>query len=134
VGVTADNGSVTADQIAVDSDSGVASPDATVKGYLTGDGRTPNGLPVTSGIAFPGSPRIGDYALRTDYLPNRLFRWDGRRWVKIEDNVRTTLTHGSSSQTLRSGFINNTNTYTNNTGEVTERQSLSQALKPKADN
>ena len=133
-GITADNGSVTADDVIVDSDSGTVSPDATVQGYLTGDGKTPNGLPVYSGIAFPSNPLVGDYALRTDYLPNRLFRWDGRRWVKIEDNVRTTLTPGASSQTLRSGFINNTNTYINNTGEVTERQSLSQALKPKADN
>ena len=133
-GVTADNGSITADGVIVDSDSGVESPTATVQGYLTGDGKTPNGLPVYSGIAFPSNPLVGDYALRTDYLPNRLFRWDGRRWVKIEDNVRTTLTPGADSQTLRSGFINNTNTYTNNTGEVAERQSLSQALRPKADN
>lgn len=133
-GITADNGSVTADNITIDSDSGVQSPTATVQGYLTGDGKTPNGLPVYSGIAFPSNPLVGDYALRTDYLPNRLFRWDGRRWVKIEDNVRTTLTPGAGNQTLRSGFINNTNTYTNNTGEVTERQSLSQALRPKADN
>ena len=133
-GVTADNRSVTADDVIIDADAGVESPTATVQGYLTGDGKTPNGLPVYSGIAFPVDPIVGDYALRTDYLPNRLFRWDGRRWIKIEDNVRTTLTPGSSSQTLRSGFINNTSTYTNNTGEVTERQSLSQALKPKADN
>ncbi len=133
-GVTADNGSITADDTVIDSDAGIVSPSETVQGYLTGDGRAPNGLPVYSGIAFPSNPLVGDYALRTDYLPNRLFRWDGRRWVKIEDNVRTTLTPGANSQTLRSGFINNTNTFTNNTGEVTERQSLSQALKPKADN
>jgi hypothetical protein len=133
-GVTADDGTVTGDTGIIDAAGGTMSPDATVQGYLTGDGKTPNGLPVYSGIAFPSNPLVGDYALRTDYLPNRLFRWDGRRWVKIEDNVRTTLTPGANSQTLRSGFINNTNTYINNTGEVTERQSLSQALKPKADN
>lgn len=133
-GITADNNSVTSDNVINDAGSGILSPSATVQGYLTGDGRAPNGLPVYSGIAFPINPLVGDYALRIDYLPNRLFRWDGRRWVKIEDNVRTTLTPGASSQTLRSGFINNTDTYINNTGEVTERQSLSQALKPKADN
>ena len=134
IGSTADDGVVTADNITVETDAGVLSPDSTVQGWLTGDGQTPNGLPVTSGIAFPPNPIVGDYALRTDYLPNRLFRWDGRRWVKIEDNVRTTLTQGPASQTLRSGFINNTNTYNNNSGAVQERQSLSQALKPKADN
>ncbi len=133
-GITADNGTITADNATSSAAQGIESPDATVQGYLTGDGKAPNGLPVYSGIAFPTNPMVGDYALRTDYLPNRLFRWDGRRWVKIEDNVRTTLTPGPSSQTLRSGFVNNTNTFTNNTGEVTERQSLSQALRPKADN
>lgn len=133
-GVTADNGSVTGDDILIGSDSGIMSPDATIQGYLTGGDSAPNGLPVYSGIAFPTSPKVGDYALRTDYLPNRLFRWDGRRWVKIQDNVRTTLTPGPESRTLRSGFINNTDTFTNRSGNVTVRQSLSQALKPKADN
>ena len=133
-GVTADNGTTTSDNVTVDADAGIQSPSSTVQGYLTGDGRAPNGLPVYSGIAFPTNPLVGDYALRTDYLPNRLFRWDGRRWVKIEDDVRTTLTPGPNNQTLRSSFVNNTNTFTNNSGEVTERQSLSQALRPKADN
>ena len=133
-GVTADNNTITADDNNIDSDSGIDSPSATVEGYLTGDGRAPNGLPVYSGIAFPTNPLIGDYALRTDYLPNRLFRWDGRRWVKIEDNVRTTLTPGPNNQTLRSGFVNNVETFTNNSGNVSVRQSLSQALRPKADN
>ena len=133
IGVTADS-NVTADSGSINGSAAVVSPDATIPGWLTGDGQTPNGLPVTSGIAFPSSPLVGDYALRTDYLPNRLFRWNGTRWVKIEDNVRTTLTPGPSNQTQRSSFVNNTDTYTNNTGNVTVRQSLSQALRPKADN
>ena len=95
---------------------------------------TPNGLPVATGIAFPTSPKTGDYALRTDYLPNRLFRFDGRRWIKIEDNVRTRLTPGPDNTTQRSRFVNDTDTFINNSGNVTVRQSLSQALKPKADN
>lgn len=133
-GVTADDGTITADGITVDADAGIAAPDAAVQGYLTGSFVPPNGLPVASGIAFPINPKVGDYALRTDYLPNRLFRWDGRRWVKIEDNVRTSLTPGSENQTLRSTFINNTETFTNSSGNVTVRQSLSKALRPEADN
>jgi hypothetical protein len=133
-GVTADNDTSTADGNIINTDAGIASPDATIHGYLTGTGGAPNGLPVYSGIAFPTNPLVGDYALRTDYLPNRLFRWDGRRWVKIEDNVRTTLTPGPNNTTLRSSFVNNTDTFINNSGNVTVRQSLSQALKPKADN
>jgi hypothetical protein len=133
-GVTADDDNVTSDTVVVEGSGGIASPSGTVQGYLTGDGLAPNGLPVYTGIAFPPDPLTGDYALRTDYLPNRLFRYDGRRWVKIEDNVRTTSTPGANNQTLRSGFVNNTTTFTNNSGEHDERQSLSKALKIRADN
>jgi hypothetical protein len=104
------------------------------KGYLTGDS-TPNGLPVTTGIAFPLSPVAGDYVLRLDYKPNRLFRYDGKRWVKIEDGVRTDLNNGPNNKTQRSGFVNNNDTVqTTDRGAIPSRQSLSEILKPRADN
>ena len=104
------------------------------QGYLTGDA-TPNGLPVTTGIAFPLNPVTGDYVLRLDYKPNRLFRYDGRRWVKIEDGVRTDLNNGANNKTQRSGFVNNTDTInTSDRGPIPSRQSLSEILKPRADN
>ena len=104
-------------------------------GYLTGDGIAPNGLPVTPGVSFPPNPAVGDYALRLDYKPNRLFRFNGRVWVRIEDKVRTDLNNGPTNQTLRSSFVNNTKTTsTTDLGNIPQRQSLSQALKPKADN
>jgi hypothetical protein len=104
-------------------------------GYLTGQGVAPNGLPVTPGVSFPLNPVQGDYALRLDYQPNRLFRYDGKRWVKIEDSVRANLNNGVTNDTLRSTFVNNT--YTVNTtdmGNIPSRQSLSEILKPRADN
>ena len=104
-------------------------------GYITGDGIPPNGLPVTTGISFPVNPGVGDYALRLDYFPNRLFRYDGKRWVKIEEKVRTNLSNGPTNQTLRSSFVNNPYTVrTTDMGEVPSRQSLSEILKPRADN
>jgi hypothetical protein len=110
-------------------------PDSNIPAYLGGDGNTPNGWPVTVGTSFPASPNIGDYALRTDYVPNRLFRYNGSRWVKIEDSVRTDLTPGPNNQTQRSIFVNNTTTFTTKEGEtMPTRQSLSKALTPKADN
>jgi len=87
--------------------SSTLSPRDKVEGYLTGDAFPPNGASVAAGIAFPTSPTVGDFFLRLDYVPNRLFRFDGRRWIKIEDGVRTNLTPGSQNQTLKSGFINN---------------------------
>lgn len=82
-------------------------PTGKVQGYLTSDALPPNGASVAAGIAFPASPTEGDFYLRLDYLPNRLFRFNGSRWVKIEDNVRANISPGSS-QTLRSSFVNNT--------------------------
>ena len=104
-------------------------------GYLTGDGIAPNGLPVTPGVSFPPNPVLGDYALRLDYFPNRLFRYNGRAWVKIEDKVRTDLDLSPLALTQRSSFVNNTYTVpTTDMGNIPSRQSLSQILKPQADN
>ena len=103
-------------------------------GYLLGDGIAPNGEAFGHGISFPTAQVEGDYFLRTDMLPNRLFRYDGRRWVKIEDSVRMDMTQTNARSTQKSSFVNNTKT-DNIGGEVVqERQSLSKALKPKADN
>jgi hypothetical protein len=100
-------------------------------GYLI----PPNGLPVTPGVSFPPNAATGDYALRLDYFPNRLFRYDGRRWVKIEDAVRTGLDFEADAKTLRAGFVNNTDTVqTTDRGAIPSRQSLSEILKPRADN
>ena len=77
--------------------------------------------------------RDGDFFLRTDFMPNRLFRFNGARWVKREDDVRVTMTNTDARRSAKTEFVNNTNT-TNIDGEtVSERQSLSKALRPRAD-
>ena len=140
-GTLANPTSLTADESGptVDGTQGGASvsprTDGYTLGYLTGDGIPPNGLPVTTGVAFPMGPVVGDYCLRLDYFPNRLFRYDGNRWSKIEDKVRTDLNNGNTNDTLRSSFVNNTYTVrTSDMGNVPSRQSLSELLKPQADN
>ena len=98
-------------------------------GYLDGDGTAPNGLPTGAGIAFPQNPQVGDYFLRIDYLPNLLYRWDGRLWVRISENVRTQtgFTAGDLSQT--SSFINNSNVTVLTDGTTTtQAQPLSSIL------
>ena len=102
---------------------------------MDGDGVAPNGNPAGFGISFPISDvDKGDYFLRTDYLPNRLFRYDGARWVKVEDSVRITTSNNDSRATQKTGFVNNTTSSTINGLTVDQRQSLENALKPKADN
>jgi hypothetical protein len=111
------------------------------------DGLPPNGAPFTAGIAFPLNATEGQFCLRTDYLPNRLFRYTGTRWQRIEDNVRMTMNNlgetdvangerfegKDNRQTLKTSFINNTRTNRINGRDIEERQSLSKALRPKAD-
>jgi hypothetical protein len=127
-------------QMTVDSTMNFAAtqattPDTNIPAYLGGDGSPPNGWPVVARTSFPQDPTIGDYILRTDFVPNRLFRYDGTRWTKIEDSVRTDLTPGPNNRTQRSLFVNNTDTFIDNEGRTQPvRQSLSKALTPKADN
>jgi hypothetical protein len=102
-------------------------------GYLIGDGTAPNGLPTGAGITFPTQPNLGDYFLRTDYLPNILYRYDGNLWVRIGVNARA-LPGPASSQTLMGSFINNTDTVTLTDGTtMPQQQPLSSILKLKVD-
>jgi hypothetical protein len=94
-------------------------------GYMIGDGTAPNGLPTGSGIAFPANPAVGDYFLRTDYLPNLLYRWDGSLWIRISSNTRasggfTDTNPGTQSQ--MASFINNDQTLTLTDGTVVPQQ------------
>jgi hypothetical protein len=115
--------------------------------YGAGSGKPSNGTPYGFGISFPPDPSRGQFYLRTDYMPNRLFRYDGKNWVKYQDNVRMTLDNFGYQdvqsgpfegkevrETLKTSFINNNNTATIAGTVVQERQFLSKALKPKADN
>lgn len=116
-------------------------------GYLTQGALPTNGAPFTSGITYPSNPVVGQYCLRIDYLPNRLFKWDGNYWLFVEDSVRMTADNFGPSDvapgTLNAGkgvngtqkgtFINNNNTATIAGQVVVEKQALSKALRPKAD-
>ena len=110
------------------------SPVKDIPGYLVGDGNAPNGLPVTSDIAFPVTPSQGQYVLRTDYFPHRLFRYDGTRWIAIEDAVRAPLT-GNTNVTQLGTFINNdANTRLANGSTIKEKQALNTLLRITPDN
>jgi hypothetical protein len=156
--VTVDSGELDASIASVEGDNGVVIQvvdassvmDTPVRdGYdnYHEDAVPPNGAPFTSGFAFPPSPIEGQFCLRTDYFPKRLFRYSGRRWVKYEDGVRMTMSNLGASDTSsgqpfegkeirqnqKSTFINNDTVNTINGKEVKEKQSLSKALRPKAD-
>ena len=98
-------------------------------GYLTGDGLAPNGFPTGAGISFPANPKLGDYFLRIDYFPQLLYRWDGRLWVRISENVRTDTGLTSADKSQLSGFINNSDQTKLTDGTyVPQKQALSSIL------
>ena len=36
------------------------------------------------GTKFPSNPEKGDMFLRVDYLPTRLFKWNGQKWIPVD--------------------------------------------------
>jgi len=140
-----DTNTVDSETAALDASMILNSPDKDFYvGYLSGDGTPPNGAPYTFGLSFPTPGAVGQFHLRTDYFPNRLFRWNGSHWLKFEDNVRMTMTNKpvdglpagptETRQTQKGSFINNNTTSTIAGKVVQQRQALSKVLKPKADN
>jgi hypothetical protein len=119
----------TVDETELDASNSSYSASATVNkplrtgytGYLVGDGFPANVSDPAMfghGIQFPPSAGQDDYFLRTDFLPNRLFRFDSGRWIKVEDAVRMTMTNDDPTNpnstnrlTQKTGFINNSNDY-----------------------
>ena len=137
--VTIDDESLKVDTGHLNVDAVYQTPEANgyIEGYLTADGLPANGETYSFGTSWPSTPIEGMFFLRTDYTPNRLFRYDGRRFVKIEDDVRVTMTQTDTRNTSKTTFINNSNTTTSaSDGSTTtpERVALSKLLKPQADN
>ena len=113
----------------------MAPPDRSgYQGYLVGSTTAPNGATFGHGVSFPANPADNDYFLRTDFLPNRLFKYKNQRWNKVQDVVRADMIGADTANNQKGSFINNTNSSTVAGETFEERQGLSKILRPKADN
>ena len=113
--------------------SNVSTPIQNIDTYLNGGSIAPNNLTVTALTYFPDNPVLGRYVLRTDYLPNSLFRWDGNRWQLVNEVLRAPIGGNTASNQLGT-FVNNTATTTLNNGlTIAQRQALSKFLMPTSD-
>lgn len=98
------------------------------------DGQPINGLSlVGSGSTFPTSGASdGDYFLRTDFMPNRLFKKSGTRWLNVGTDERGSW---AAANRILTTFINNDNITTESDGtEAPEKVNLSKVVKPRTDN
>jgi hypothetical protein len=48
------------------------------------------------GERFPDNPMKGDMFIRTDYLPDRLFKWNGVKWIEVDKNSTDSYTYNQA--------------------------------------
>lgn len=100
--------------------------------WKSGDGVPPNGaVLVEQGNSFPETMVDGDFYLRTDFTPDRLFVKDGSKFRKIEDDLRKKWTGANK---LLDTFTDNDTITSNDDGSLqNEKQALSKVVKAKTD-
>jgi hypothetical protein len=111
--------------------------------YFSGDGAPPNlstdnadnlvpsGPLVGAGVSFPPGMTDGQYYLRIDYYPERLFQKQGVCFKLIEQDI---LKVWSSYNKILDTFIdNNVDTVLSDGTIIPEKQAISQVVKQKVD-
>ena len=100
--------------------------------YFSGDGTPPNGNPMLgAGVAFPSNMEDGDYYLRVDYYPERLYQKQGTVYKLVEVNV---LKSWTAYNKVLDTFIDNNNDIALSDGTIIpEKTSSSQVLLQKVD-
>lgn len=100
--------------------------------YFSGDGDPPNGGPLLgAGISFPPGMTDGQYYLRIDYFPERLFQKQGPVYKLIEENV---LKNWTSYNRILDTFIdNNRDTIMSDGTIVPEKTAVSEVVRQKVD-
>jgi hypothetical protein len=48
------------------------------------------------GDKFPIDPMKGDMFIRTDYLPEKLFKWNGTKWIEVDKNTTDSYTYNQA--------------------------------------
>jgi hypothetical protein len=48
------------------------------------------------GDKYPENPKKGDMFIRTDYFPDRLFKFNGNKWIEIDKNSTDSYTYNSA--------------------------------------
>ncbi len=100
--------------------------------YFSGDGEPPNGGPLLgAGVQFPPGMQDGEYYLRVDYFPERLFQKQKDCYKLIEVNVLKNWT--AYNRVLDTFIDNNTVTHLPDGSIIPEKQAISQVVKQKVD-
>jgi hypothetical protein len=95
--------------------------------YMSGTSIPPNGAPLVGiGTQFPTNMQDGDYYLRTDYYPDRLFQKQGNSYRYIEENLMRTWT--AYNKVLDTFIDNNNDTILPDGTVIPEKQAVSKVI------
>lgn len=90
-----------------------------------------HGKTVASGNTFPTGPNQGDFYIRQDFQPNRLFVYSDVKWIRLYDNIDVNTW---SDRTFNaSTFVNNINTDIAAGIKYSSRQAITDAILPRDD-
>ena len=105
---------------------------ATSGGTVNDNSSYDHGETVDSGPTFPTTPSEGQYFIRTDFNPDRMFVRRGNKWARVTEYGATKT--WSDRTYNASTYINNEENVTIvNDQESSEKQALSEVILPKAD-
>lgn len=90
------------------------------------------GEPMSEGDSFPTSPQEGQWFLRTDFVPNRLFVRRGSKWERRYDNIPG-KTWEERTYNASTFIFDKEQTSVVGNEEFNTKQPLSQVIKPRPD-
>lgn len=85
---------------------------------------------IPRGVSFPVQPEEGDYFIRCDYKPNRMFIFKNGIWEMTDFKFFKEWTRGHEHT---DSYINNNNVTENMGKTVTEKTYISKPIKPEVD-
>lgn len=96
------------------------------QGYVWNPGET-----IAQGTSFPSGAAQGDFFIRSDFQPHRLFTHRDTKWVRLYDNIdgRTWSDRTFNAST----FVNNIDEPVAKGNTYSSRQSITDAIKPQDD-
>ena len=102
-------------------------------GIVNQDNTYNHGESIASGDQFPSNPNEGDYFIRNDFSPNRMFVRRGNRWHRLYDNI-TDQTWTDKTYNASDYIFNNNETSIFDSREFDQQQAMSNVIPAKPDN
>jgi hypothetical protein len=106
---------------------------ATAGGIVNDNSVWSYGETLSEGTSFPSSPQEGQYFIRTDFIPNRMFVRRGSKWERSYENINT-KTWQERTYNASTFILDDQQTSIVGNEEFLTRQPLSDVIKPKPDN